>query len=449
MKQEKTRPLTDLGNTERLTDQYGQDIRYCGARGQWLVWDRQRWLPDETGQVYRFAKSTARSILLEAAAVEEETERKRLTKWAEQSENESRLSPMITLARTEEGVAVRSADFDRNPWLLNVANGTVDLQTGELLLHRREDLHTRLAPVAYKPKAACPQWLAFLARITNQDEDLIGFLRRAVGYSLTGETSEQCFFLLHGSGANGKSTFIEVLRALLGDYARQADASTFLHKDHDTVRNDLARLAGVRFWSAVEATAGPRLAEVLVKQITGGDIVTARFLYQEHFEFNPTFKVWLAANHKPEIRGTDYAIWRRVRLIPFTVTIPKEEQDRQLLRKLKTELPGILAWAVEGCREWQREGLCEPGQVQAATAAYQEEMDLLGAFITQCCDLNPGAQTPASDLYTAYTKWCLENGDEAMTQNAFGRGLGDRGLTRERDSVTGRIVRKGIKLRTS
>jgi putative DNA primase/helicase len=191
------------------------------------------------------------------------------------------------------------------------------------------------------------------------------------------------------------------------------------------------------------------LAEVLVKQITGGDIVTARFLYQEHFEFNPTFKVWLAANHKPEIRGTDYAIWRRVRLIPFTVTIPKEEQDRQLLRKLKTELPGILAWAVEGCREWQREGLCEPGQVQAATAAYQEEMDLLGAFITQCCDLNPGAQTPASDLYTAYTKWCLENGDEAMTQNAFGRGLGDRGLTRERDSVTGRIVRKGIKLRTS
>jgi putative DNA primase/helicase len=447
MKQEKTRPVTDLGNAERLIDQHGQDIRHCGARGQWIIWDGQRWLPDGTGHVYRLAKDTARAILLEAYAAEEGTEYKRLIKWAEKSESESRLNAMVNIARTEKEVAVSPADFDQDPWLLNVANGTVDLHTGELRPHRREDLHTRLAPVAYKPKAPCPQWLAFLARITDQDEDLIGFMRRALGYSLTGDTSEQCFFLLHGSGANGKSTFIEVLRALLGDYARQADASTFLHKDQDTPRNDLARLAGVRFVSAVEAAAGRRLAEVLVKQITGGDTITARFLYHEHFEFDPTFKVWLAANHKPEITATDYAMWRRIRLIPFTVTIPKEEQDKRLLQKLKTELPGILAWAVEGCQEWQREGLCEPGGVQAATAAYQEEMDPLGSFLTERCTLSPRVQTPASDLYDAYTKWCLANGEEAMTQTAFGRRLGDRGLAKARDAITWRTVRKGIGLR--
>jgi putative DNA primase/helicase len=447
MKQEKTRFLTDLGNVERLIDQYGQDIRYCGARGQWIIWDGQRWLLDETGHVCRFAKLTARSILLEAAAVEEETERKRLTKWEEQSESESRLNAMVNMARTEKEVAVSPGDFDCHPYLLNVANGTVDLRTGELRPHRREDLHMRLAPVAYKPKAPCPQWLAFLARITNQDEDLIGFMRRAVGYSLTGDTSEQCFFLLHGSGANGKSTFIEVLRALLGDYARQADASTFLHKDYDNVRNDLARLAGVRFVSAVEVAEGRRLAEVLVKQITGGDTITARFLYREHFEFDPTFKVWLAANHKPEIRGTDYAVWRRIRLVPFAVTIPKEEQDKRLLQKLKAELPGILAWAVQGCLEWQREGLCEPGEVQAATAAYQEEMDPLGSFLTECCTLSPRVQTPASDLFDTYTKWCQENGEEAMTQTAFGRRLGDRGFAKDHDSITRRTVRKGVGLR--
>jgi putative DNA primase/helicase len=448
MKQEKTRPLTDLGNAERLVDQHGQDIRYCGARGQWIIWDGQRWLPDGTGHVYHLAKRTVRAIALEANAVEEGTEFKRLVKWAEKSESESRLNAMVNIARTEKEVAVSPGDFDRYPYLLNVANGTVDLYTGELRPHRREDLHTRLAPVEYRPQASCPQWLAFLARITRQDEDLIGFLQRAVGYSLTGDTSEQCLFLLHGSGANGKSTFIEVLRALLGDYARQADASTFLHKDQDTVRNDLARLAGVRFVSAVEAAAGRRLAEVLVKQITGGDTITARFLYHEHFEFDPTFKVWLAANHKPEIRGTDYAIWRRIHLIPFTVTIPKEEQDKRLLQKLKAELPGILNWALQGCQEWQREGLCEPGKVQEATKEYREEMDPLGSFLNDCCTLSPGVQAPAADLYRAYTKWCQANGEDPLTQHVFGRLLRDRGLTKDRSSVTGRTVWKGISLRS-
>jgi putative DNA primase/helicase len=441
--------LTDMGNAERLVRLHGLELRHCETWGSWLIWDGRRWAKDDNSEVERRAKSTVRAIYREASQVENQERRKAIAKHALDSEKKTRITHMIDLAKSDSSIAVRPADFDRDPWLLNVQNGTLDLKTGELRPHRGEDLITRLAPVNYDPDALCPHFLEFLHRIMSNDEILISFLQRAVGYSLTGDTSEQCLFLLHGAGANGKSTFIEVIRALLGDYAQQADFSTFLHKDHDTVRNDLAKLRDARFVSAVEVTEGKRLAEVIVKQLTGGDTVTARFLFHEYFEFKLAGKIWLAANHLPVIRGTDNAIWRRIRLIPFTVTIPNEEQDKRLLQKLKAELPGILNWALHGCSEWQREGLCEPGEVQAATEAYREEMDHVGSFLKARCSLVPSLQAPASDLYEAYIEWCKVNGEESINQQAFGRRIRDRGLTNHRSSVTGRTVWKGVGLRSS
>jgi putative DNA primase/helicase len=234
-------------------------------------------------------------------------------------------------------------------------------------------------------------------------------------------------FILYGLGANGKSTLMELLRSLLGDYASNTPFSTFLTRDTEKVRNDLARLAGARFVSSIELRAGQRLDEVVVKQVTGGDTITARFLFREYFEFAPQFKLWLAANHKPIIKGVDDAIWRRVILIPFEIAIPEAEQDKKLLLKLQAELPGVLAWAVRGCLEWQDYGLESPIEVRAATATYREEMDVLGGFLSECLVEAPGSKITAKALYEKYTKWCEENGEKSIDPRWFGRNLSDRG----------------------
>jgi putative DNA primase/helicase len=287
---------------------------------------------------------------------------------------------MLARAQAERGVAITHNALEVDPWRLTVMNGTLDLRTGEMGEHRREDLYTRFVPVEYDPVAECREWLVFLNRVLNGNEELIAFLQRAMGYSLTGSTGEQCLFFLHGSGANGKSTFLEILRALLGDYAVQADFATFLENRNDGPRNDIARLFGARVVTSSEVGEGKKVNESLVKSLTGTDRVAARFLYAEAFEFLPTFKLWLAANHKPVIRGTDTAIWRRIRLVPFTVEIPEGERDPELPNRLRAELPGILAWAVQGCLLWLESGLGVPDQVRAATDAYRRESDILGAF---------------------------------------------------------------------
>jgi len=316
--------------------------------------------------------------------------------------------------------------------ILNVLNGTLDLRAGHLRPHQREDLITKLVQAGYDPAATCSRWEAFLDRIMAGNQNLIDFLRRAVGYSLTGSIREQVLFMMYGTGANGKSTFLELIRALLGDYAQQADFNTFLLRHYEGPRNDLARLMSARFVAATEAESGRPLAEVVVKQLTGGDTIAARFLRQEFFEYKPQFKLWLAANHKPVVRGTDNAIWRRIKLIPFTVTIPEPEQDRSLSSKLKEELSGILAWAVGGCLEWQEHGLGEPEEVRAATAAYRDDMDILAEFLSECCIVHPGAKVKASALYKAYTQWCQKCGEKEVKQRTFGMRLSERGVERQR-----------------
>lgn len=414
--------LTDLGNAERLVARHGQDLRYCHNWGKWLVWDGRRFAIDETGEPDRRAEETIRSIYAEAAEVEDKSERKALVDHARRSESRNRLQAMVALAQHK--CPVRSGDLDSDPWLLNVANGVLDLRTGELHAHARERLCTKLAPINYDPGAVCPTWDAFLSRIMSGNSNLVAFLQRAVGYSLTGNTSEQCLFILHGTGANGKSTFLTTIGALLGDYAAQTPTDTLMVKRGESIPNDLARLVGTRFVTAVEAEEGRRLAESLVKQLTGGDKITARFMRAEWFEFTPRFKVWLGTNHRPAIRGTDHGIWRRIRLIPFTVTIPESERDPDLPEKLREELPGILAWAVRGCLEWQRSGLGVPDEVKRANDMYRAEQDVLAGFLDQCCVVAEGARAKVGDVWEAYVSWS----GERISPKALSQRLQERGF---------------------
>ena len=292
-------PCTELGNARRFIRQHGQDLRFVPLWKKWLLWDGTRWAVDDTYKVTQRAKETVRSLPTELASIQEDEKRRAFLQHIARSEGYRWIANIVELAKSEPGVPVSSEQLDADPWVLNVQNGTLDLRTGQLRPHAREDLLTKLAPVAYDPEALCPTWEAFLSHILAGDVELIRFVQKIIGYSLTGSTQEQCLFMLYGAGANGKSTLIQTVSALLGDYARQTPTDTLLVQRGDGVRNDLARLQGARFVSAVEVEGGRRLAEALVKQLTGGDTITARFLYGEHFEFQTMFKLWLAVNHKP------------------------------------------------------------------------------------------------------------------------------------------------------
>lgn len=438
---------TDLGNARRLVAGYGDRFRWCELWNTFLVYDDTRWVRDDRGQLMRWAKETVVRMYSEGADVADESQRKAFVAHALRSESESRLRAMVNLARSEDGIPIAPDALDLDPWLLNCRNGTLDLRTGTLREHRPDDFITKLAPVEYDPGAIAPTFDAFLRRIFADDPTMAQYVQQATGYSLTGQTSEQCWFLNYGIGANGKSTILNVLTDLLGDYATWTPTQTLLAKRGEGIDNDLARLRGARFVAAVETDGGRRLAEALVKQMTGGDRMAARFLYGEFFEFTPQFKLWLATNHKPEIRGTDHATWRRVRLIPFTVTIPDAEQDRSLPEKLRLELPGILRWAVEGCLAWQRNGLGLPDAVREATTEYRASMDLIGTFLAECCETTANVATRASRLYSAYVAWTEEGREQPESQRRFGEALAERRYTRGRD-VSGHVVWRGIRLRS-
>ncbi len=393
-------------------------------------------------------KATVRAMYDDAASwvlrtrdIEDTGERKQahkyaqeLAKYAKASESETKLSAMERLAQS--AVAVLPDVFDRDPWLLNVQNGTLDLRTGVLSPHTRSQLITRYIDVPYDQEASCPLWEDFLDVIFCGNQDLISYVWKAIGYNLTGMIGEQCFFLLHGLGANGKSTFLSVLSGLMADYGSHTPFTTFLYKDRESSSNDLARLRGARVVTAQEMDQGKRLAEPLIKSITGGDKISCRFLYGEYFDFVPSFKLWLAANHKPIVTGTDHAIWRRIHLIPFSFTVPPEQQDSRLGDKLAAELPGILSWAVRGCLQWQASGLCPPASVVSATEEYRAEMDTLGAFLEECCLINQQAVVKSSALYNTYIGWCKQNGETELTQTAFGRQLTERGFVKERNKAS-------------
>jgi putative DNA primase/helicase len=424
-----TRPRnTDLGNAERFVFQHGENVRYCYPWAKWLVWTGSRWALDDSGMVHRLAKETVKGIYREAAQAPDE-ERKSLAKHAARSESAVAIEAMLKLARSE--VPVSPEDLDAHPYLLNAQNGTVDLRSGELREPQRGDLLTRIAAADYRPDTPAPAFEAFLEQV-QPSASVRAFIQRAAGYSATGDTSEQCMFINHGGGANGKSTYHEAIAAALGDYATRAPTDMLMARRFNGVPNDIARLKGARFVAAAETEEGRRLDEARIKDLTGQDTISARYMRGEWFDFAPTHKLHLSTNHKPEIRGTDAAIWRRIRLVPWSVTVPPEEQDKKLPERLRAELGGILAWIVVGTLEWHRDGLRAPEEVRKATGEYRATMDLLAAFLREETAAKEGESTTATALYDAYKEWCLETGERPETQRRFGERLKERGYEKQR-----------------
>jgi len=431
--------LTDLGNARRVVAAHGLDLRYCHPWKSWLVWDGRRWANDQTAVATRRVKITQDTLWRETTeqigrlpvAVLDHAEREaelaalnRLLKHCLHWQDARKINACLDLMRSEPTIPILPDQMDADPFLLNVANGTLDLRTGSMRPHNRSDLITKLCPVEYRPDASCPIWDMFLAKIMNGNQNLMGYLQRLAGYSLTGDVSEQCLFFFHGSGANGKSTYLNTIRHMLGDYACQAVPELLMVKHNESHPTERADLFGRRFVATIETEDGKRLAESLVKQLTGGEAVRARRMYQNFFEFLPTYKLFLAANHLPIIRGTDHAIWRRIKMLPFLVTIAESEKDQHLKDKLEIELPGILAWSVRGCRQWMLHGLGEPDEVRQATAMYQTEMDLIGEFIGECCKVHPELRGTTESLFSAYVAW---SGDKLTTKKAFGKRLEQKG----------------------
>lgn len=441
--------LTDLGNAKRLASSHGRDMHYIhsASSGRWLVWNGIRWSFDNTGEVSRRAKLAVLDIYREAAHCVDDNQRRETTKWAHASESADRIAAMMKLAQSEPGIPVTSDDLDRDPMLFNCSNGTVDLTTGQLKSHSRSDLITNCSSVIYDPSATCPIWLSFLDSIMESNQDLVNFLKRAVGYSLTGLVDEQCFFFMYGVGKNGKSTFSLVVSRLLGSYAKKIATETVMAKKHQqNTLNDTAALFGARFVLMSEVEAGSRLSEAHVKDITGGDELSGRYLYQERFTFMPTHKLWMYGNYRPVIRGSDPGIWSRIRLIPFTKYFPPEQRLSKMPEILTMELSGILNWALEGCLEWQKDRLGTPDTITDAVSSYRELMDIIGAYINENTITDVTAKVSIRELYENYALWCVDNGENALDQRSFSQRISERGFQRSR-STGGLHVFIGIGLR--
>lgn len=423
----------DLDNAKRLIAKHGNSLHYVKPWDRWLYWSPPVWREDTICHTEALAQETTDQLLQEAIQVPDEKLRARMLREIQAAKRSSRIAGVLRQARARPGVPIEPDQVDADTNAFNVQNGTINLQTLQRHPHDPAALITKSSPADHNQNAQSPQWNTFLQRVLP-DPATREFLQRAVGYSLLGGNPDQILLILYGSGANGKSTFLEITRTLFGDYGQQAPPETFLAKN-EGIPNDVARLRGARFVAAVEIGEGRRLNEPLIKRMTGGDTMTARFMRQEFFEFQPQFTPWLATNHKPEIHGTDEAIWRRIRLVPFTETIPPAERDGNLKDKLRTELPGILNWALDGCHAYQQDGLAEPETVKAATAEYRADQDDIGAFITDTCQEGPTQRCLASDLYNAYREWTKTNGTDPMTAQSLGRRLTERGYTRNRDRL--------------
>lgn len=407
------RPLTDLGNAERFVAAHGALAKYCPPRRRWLHWDGSRWAWDERGRVAQLAKQVVRAIYAEAAACDHEETRKAIAAHARRSEKASALAAMLKLAETEAGMTVLPHELDAKPWLLNCQNGTLDLQTGRLRPHAQEDLITKITPVAYDPTARSELWDRVLATAVGNDHELAEYLRRVAGYALSGTAMERAFFFLYGPPGTAKSTIIDALRSAMGEYAVAAASDTFLVQSNTGGnRGDLVRLAGARLVTASEIRPGARWDATIIKQITGGDTIVAAAKYESEIELRPRFALILAANDAPRLRDDDDGMWTRMRRIPLTAQIPREQQDRQLKARLQASAhaAAILAWAVLGCLDWQRIGLGSCSAVDASNAEYRDAMDVFAPFLEECCVFEPNAFVSRSLFNRRYATWCRDNG---------------------------------------
>ena len=445
--------LTDLGNAERLIARHGQDLRYHVDAGQWLHWNGKLWKMDSTGGVHRLACTVVRSMSKDADTLPAGEERVALFKHMMKSESAPRLTAMVELAQLRPGIPVTTGKLDSNVWALNVQNGTLDLRTGKLQQHERNDLLTKCAPVAYHPAATCPRWEQFLREVFCEEQELIDYVQRLAGYCLSGDTREQCLVFMVGKGANGKSVLLETLRALLGAYAQDTSFASFLER-RDTSTADLAGLVGARLVTASEGDASTAFNEAMLKRLTGGDAITCRYLYHDFFSYTPTFKIFFATNEVPRLTSQGYAMRRRVHILPFTRTFyaagdgKTPLRDEHLREKLRRELQGILAWAVRGCLAWQQQGLNPPGRILEETRELFESFDSLADFLDEVCVMQPKAMVETGALWRNYLCWCEENDRQPAYRQpqGFSRNLGQReGISPKRRNDGRYLLGLGIK----
>lgn len=411
-----------------FTRQYSLDWRYCDAWGKWLVWDGHRYAPELTLRAFDASRGVARMVSARAL-VDDELTAARQEKTASAIASAGTIAAIERLARADRAHAMASDAWDRDTWLLNTPAGIVDLRTGKVSPPVREHYMTKITAAGMG--GHCEKWLAFLDRVTAGDAELQGFLQRFVGYCLTGATREHALLFLYGVGGNGKSTFLNTILGLMGDYATTAPMATFVESFGNSHPTDIAMLRGLRLVAASEVEDGARWAASRIKSLTGGDPVRARFMRQDFFEFVPEFKLILSGNSKPSFRTVDDAIRRRFLLVPFTQTIRAEERDKGLGDALRKEWQGILAWAVEGCLEWQYRGLEPPESVLAATSAYFEDEDLLKIWLQECCVREPSAFCAVAELHASYQAWAERSGEKFLGLKRFGQAIEDHGFARE------------------
>ena len=446
--------LTDIGNAERLVKDHKEILHYSKEYERWLVFTGKCWEWDMGLRVSALAKATVRNIYTEAANEPDERTRKEISNHAKASESNAKIEGMLSRAKSEYGVAVKLSELNSNRWLLNCQNGTLDLQTGELKEHDSKDLITYLIPTNYEPNAECPNWLSFLEWLTSGDKENQQFIKKSVGYSLTGMTSAQVIFLLYGLGGNGKSTFLNTIKSLLDGYAGRLDAEDLMVSDRNSskgqAKEGIADLQGKRFVVGSEIADNRQLNTSLIKDISGQDTVKARRLYAHDTEFMPECKIWLYGNHKPDIRDTTISTWRRIKLIPCNGTLPesKKIEDYQE-RYLTPELPGILAWAVTGCLDWQKEGLKDSQTIKVATNSYRTDEDILGDFLEDYCILEPTAGIGKKELKDLYIKWLEDTKADAIhSQKTFKKRLLEKGIIDGFNSDGTKRLWRGIRAKT-
>ena len=440
--------LTDVGNAECMVAIHGDKLRFCHTREKWFFWNGERWLQDETGQAWRIMLETVRARQAQISKIEDEDFKKRFSSFVVNSENERRLQSALSSASKLATMATKIDQYDRDPMLANAGTVTIDLQNCNMRENRQADYITRRLGADYVPEATCPRWLRFLNEVFNGDQNLIAYIQRAIGYTLTGDTREQKLFLCYGAGANGKSVFLTTIGNLLGEYATSRAFATFDADEHNRVNDDLAGLKGARFVSVIETNEDRRINEARVKSITGQDQISCRFLFGEYFSFRPQFKLWLAMNHKPAIHGVDRGIWRRIQLIPFTQTFEGRE-DKTLENKLQVELSGILNWALHGLHEWHTQGLNPPRIITEATDQYRAENDIVGQWLDDCTVIGAQMEMKSGDGYKSFKEWCINNGmQRPIAQIHWSRRLVERGITPGPRTGKG-VFYKGVGLVTS
>jgi len=444
-------PATDTGNARRLVHKFGDRMAYVEEFG-WMAYDGTRFTRDCLGILEAYAKETIRSLYSEAAMRGRgDDDRKKMITWAVHSDNQSRIRAMVESARSEAGVSGRPEDFDAHASLLNTPNCVVDLETGTAKEHDPEYAFTRVTKAPFDAAAACPKWERFLTQIMAGDESMVDFLGRAVGYSMTGSRKDQVWFLLYGKGANGKTTFMNVLNRVIGEYFQTTDPAVFMETSRGGPTPEIARLRGSRFIAAAEPEENRRMAESFVKAWTGGGVISARHLHRETIEFEPIGKIWLSANHLPIIRPDSHAMWRRVRPIPFLVEFTADAEkvaagdgvhtlpiDRDLEETLvEEEAAGILAWCVRQSARWAQEGLEPPTRVLDALTEYQREMDPLADFLESCCVLAPLKSVSVKDAYESYRAWCAASGADPVQKRWFGVNIRSKGVIPTNNGVRG------------